>query len=66
MEKEEVYEWTWRLKDKKRWLGYLDGLLPPVLFISSVIFPNFCYGSDLDFSMDLVDDNENFTEEILF
>lgn len=61
MEKEE-YKWTWRLKDKKRWLGYLDGLLPPVLFISSVVFPNFCYGSDPD----LVNDNENFTEEILF
>lgn len=50
----------------KRWLGYLGRFLPPVLFFSNVVFYNFWYGSDPNFSMDLINDYENFTEEILF
>lgn len=57
---------NFKIRRYKRWLGCLNGLLPPVFFFSNVVFYNFWCGSNPNFSMDLINDYENFTEEILF
>lgn len=58
---------NFKVRRYKRQLGCLDGLFPPVFFFSNkVVFYTIWYGSDPNFGKDLVNNYENFTEEILF